>query len=442
MGICFTHSKCEGNIGSPTSYPTAKPTNLATCDPKNPPCINRKLGICWEFADCGDGSSSHHHHHHGGSSEPSSVPTPKPSTTTDCNPLKPPCKKDFLSFCYEYFDCAAEGNHDSYPNKPWFTPFPSKSPSSHPDDNDEDGEKGEKDKDGKVWRWEWNPSNNTFDLKWDWALKVPTYQPTTLHNCDPDHPPCKTWVLGVCTKYEKCHGVNNNNGNITWDDDDATGTYEPTPTPLSNPTPSPSFPPTSTPSTSAPTVRGYTPAPTISMMPTSQGTSGPTQFRLCNPDNPPCDNYFFGVCLGKRYCEGSHQPTPNPTPSPTYSTEFPTSSPTTAYPTPAPTLATEAPTEAGITYPPTVMATTVTPTVTVSLEYPNVESNQGQVVEEQPAAVEESKQEEPAAVEESKQVEPPAVEESKQEESPAVEESKQVEPAVNKEEEEPKLKLN
>ena len=46
---------------------------------------------------------------------PTTVPTPKPSSATDCNPLKPPCKHDFFSICYEYVDCAKEGNHDSYP---------------------------------------------------------------------------------------------------------------------------------------------------------------------------------------------------------------------------------------------------------------------------------------------------------------------------------------
>merc|ERR1711991_352795 len=38
-----------------------------------------------------------------------------PSTTDDCDPLAPPCKHDFLNICYEYWPCANEGNHDSYP---------------------------------------------------------------------------------------------------------------------------------------------------------------------------------------------------------------------------------------------------------------------------------------------------------------------------------------
>merc|ERR1719231_1208739 len=49
------------------------------------------------------------------SGTPTIGPTPMPSTTDDCDPLAPPCKHDFLNICYEYWPCADEGNHDSYP---------------------------------------------------------------------------------------------------------------------------------------------------------------------------------------------------------------------------------------------------------------------------------------------------------------------------------------
>jgi len=155
---------------------------------------------------------------------------------------------------------------------------------------------------------------------------VPTFEPTSKHNCDPEKPPCKTWTLGICTKYEKCYGVHTTPNNQTFDDDEGF-TFGPTPMPVPLPTAKPTQPPTSMPSTSAPTVVGYTPSPTISMKPTAAETHGPTQAMLCDPQLPPCDNYFFGVCLGKRHCLGSHEPTPSPTRVPTFATDSPTSEP-------------------------------------------------------------------------------------------------------------------
>lgn len=140
-------------------------------------------------------------------------------------------------------------------------------------------------------------------------LHTPTLEPTLLQDCDPKHPPCKKYVAGICTMYHHCEEFVNG----TLNDDSLT--YEPTHMPVPNPTPAPSNPPTSTPSTSAPTYNGYTPMPTMSFMPTVAETSGPTQGQLCDPQNPPCDHYFFDICLGRRHCYGSHQPTPAPTSS-------------------------------------------------------------------------------------------------------------------------------
>ena len=138
-------------------------------------------------------------------------------------------------------------------------------------------------------------------------LHYPTLQPTLLQDCDPHHPPCKKYVAGICSMYYHCDDFVNGTLN------DDTLTYEPTHMPVPNPTPTPTEPPTSVPTTSAPTYRGYTPMPTISFMPTVAETAGPTQAKLCNPLDPPCDHYFFDLCLGKRHCYGSHPPTPSPT---------------------------------------------------------------------------------------------------------------------------------
>lgn len=159
-------------------------------------------------------------------------------------------------------------------------------------------------------------------------LHTPTLQPTLLQDCDPTHPPCKKFIAGICSMYYHCDEFVNGTLN-----DDAL-TYEPTHMPVPNPTPAPSEAPTSVPSTSAPTYRGYTPMPTISFMPTVAETAGPTSAQLCNPMDPPCDHYFFDICLGKRHCYGSHPPTP----SPTASKDAPTAMPVHEGPTMKPSM--------------------------------------------------------------------------------------------------------
>jgi len=275
--------------------------------------------------------------------------------------MKPPCKHDFFSICYEYYDCAAPGNHDSYPDKvlfPALTSFPTPSPKSEepvegkpappaegepappaegkpapPAEGEPappaEGEPAPPAEGKPAPPAEGEPVPPVFDepvnsptfAPFSFGLDLtpsPTFEPTTKHNCDPEAPPCKAWTLGVCTKYEKCFGVHTTPVNASFDDDEGY-TFAPTPMPLPNPTPMPTNPPTSVPSTSAPTYVGYTPSPTVSMKPTAAETFGPTQTYLCDPQKPPCDHYFFGVCLGIRHCDGSHEPTPAPTPIPSLS---------------------------------------------------------------------------------------------------------------------------
>jgi hypothetical protein len=171
----------------------------------------------------------------------------------------------------------------------------------------------------------------TFAPTEDHGLPIfgqPSPEPTSIRNCDPAAPPCKTWAAGICVVYHKCYGIHSTPVNATFDDDN---TPEPTRMPVPAPSPRPSNPPTSVPSTSAPTFKGYTPSPTKTMKPTVAETSGPTQTLLCDPQNPPCDNYFFGVCLGVRHCDGTHQPTPKPSmaPTPGQPTHEPTPVPST-----------------------------------------------------------------------------------------------------------------
>ena len=198
-----------------------------------------------------------------------------------------------------------------------------------------------------------------FDFKWmDLNITIPflgdltsapTMEPTQIHACDPLNPPCARYEVGVCVEYQvssdsckysqyslpiscnlyyfptyipaylkTCFGIHSTPHNTTKEqfNDDEGYTFEPTHMPVPDPTFRPSEFPTSTPTTTMPTPAGFTFEPTLSMMPTVAETSHPTTTLYCDPQNPPCDNYFFGVCLGVHYCMGTHQPTPSPTRTP------------------------------------------------------------------------------------------------------------------------------
>merc|ERR1711871_416831 len=301
------------------------------CDPEDPPCEHYDFaGFCTNPEECtADGKFVTAHHERG-------------HKDFECDPDDPPCKPDakYMGVCWEYEECTSDGHFNK----------------THAKDDGKDGE------DDKDYHFHFNLDLNGQETD------SPTPEPTTIYNCDPDAPPCKTWFFGVCVTYQKCYGIHTTPANMTWDDD-REGTDGPPPMPVPFPTINPTESPTITPTTAMPTVDGFTFSPTISMMPTVDETHGPTQFNLCDPEKPPCDNYFFGVCLGIRHCLGSHEPTPNPTAEPTYLTEPPTSVPTTAYPTPLPTLATPSPTEVGETNTPT--ASTYAPTTEVTLDIPN-----------------------------------------------------------------------
>jgi hypothetical protein len=437
-------------------YPTGAPTNLESCNPDDPPCLTRFLGICWKFAECER------------SIFPTSVPTPKPSTPTDCDPNNPPCKTKSGSFCTEYHDCSLDGNHKHRPKKEFITSFPTYQPTAFAncdprnppceiegrlfgicwkyaicpeeksegegegeegeeeeknEEKSEEGEgeeeknedeeksegKGEDEEDkedeneeksegedeeekgknqgegeeesesptsGETTAEEASPSPEPTQRKPEPVSSItvpgsPTFEPTTRRECDPNNPPCKTWLLGICFQRVVCYGKDAEPANSSFSDDQI-GTAEPTHMPVPVPSPMPTQYPSSTPSTSGPTLTGYTPSPTVSMRPTPAETHGPTSFTLCDPNAPPCDSYFFGACMGPRRCYGSVQPTPHPTAKPTTSTDFPTSSPTTSWPTPDPTVATSFPTSNGETYFPTTEATTLTPTATIVLVIPEV----------------------------------------------------------------------
>lgn len=175
--------------------------------------------------------------------------------------------------------------------------------------------------------------------------------PTILENCDPASPPCKKFTNGgACAIYYNCeHFQQENRAKAkraaknsglfgAEDDDNGTDEFSPTKMPLPHPTPSPTENPTSVPTSSAPTYTGYTPMPTISMAPTVEETAGPTSKGLCNPEDPPCDHWFNGTCLGVVHCKGSHPPTPAPSHNPD-GNDPPTAKPTgpTLKPTIGPT---------------------------------------------------------------------------------------------------------
>merc|ERR1711916_361814 len=80
-------------------------------------CLKRVLGVCVENGPCVHMpttkptlSPTVEPTH------PTAQPTYEPTTIYNCDPWQAPCKtRGFLNICDEYWPCANEGNHDSYP---------------------------------------------------------------------------------------------------------------------------------------------------------------------------------------------------------------------------------------------------------------------------------------------------------------------------------------
>jgi hypothetical protein len=109
---------------------------------------------------------------------PTGTPTPRPSTTVDCNPDDPPCKTDSkdhngLYFCLEYYTC---------------------------EDNIHYGGKRGNGNDDEV-----EEPHNGGMQPFGWITMFPTSMPTMMEKCES----CSCWedlclerFLGFCTKYE------------------------------------------------------------------------------------------------------------------------------------------------------------------------------------------------------------------------------------------------
>lgn len=352
------------SLSMPSSYPTIAPSNLyvdQNCNPHDPPCAERLLGIC----------TRHYHCHQ--VKEPCEDNEDDDDAAHirngDCDPEDPPCLpgKLFLGICWEYEKCLEvnPGNSSTSPQtnrtrSEYENESSASSPSGgertydasnrHPRNSTTSGNKdvsgenpssGSEDgtkptNEGNVTEPERNGPDSAdkskemygddfFDFKWiEFNISIPfigeltsqpTLEPTQIHACDPSNPPCSKYEFGTCVEYETCFGVHSTPHNTTREEfnDDEGFTFEPTHMPVPNPTFQPTEQPTSTPTTTMPTPAGYTFQPSISMMPTAVETFHPTAYVLCDPQNPPCDHYFFGACLGLRYCSGSHEPTPMPT---------------------------------------------------------------------------------------------------------------------------------
>merc|ERR1711998_12800 len=302
--------------------PSAAPTQHLDCDPRHPPCAEERdfFGICWKYHHC-------------------------PYNETTCDPEDPPCLYGYYEFdsCWAHDDCLSfinsthsDGNNDGEEEKDGSGEGGDSGSSGEAGSGSGGGEESGSGSEGGSGSGSGSGTGSGTgtgdhdhdhdhhdddfweDWNWDWfnsITPIPTAEPTYIHDCDPNDPPCARYEVGVCVEYEHCFGVHSTPHNTTKEqfNDDEGYTFEPTKMPVPHPTPAPSLLPTSTPTTSSPTPQGWTAAPTISMMPTAMATAGPTSYVYCNPEEPPCDNYFFGGCLGKRYCYGSHNPTPMPT---------------------------------------------------------------------------------------------------------------------------------
>lgn len=330
LGICTKHYHCH-QVSEPCEDneddDDAAHLKNGDCDPENPPCVPGELifGICWEYEKCPDDlpnsssppdniTRSHGDENKSSPSSSSDDQQPHPSPGSGSHPVTKIHSKNSTT---------SEEGESSGKN----TSVSGSAETEPRSDPAHDGNitKSEKRTSESAHGSDEVSGDDFLDFKWiEFNISIPffgeltsqpTLEPTQIHACDPSNPPCSKYEVGVCVEYETCFGVHSTPHNTTQEEfnDDEGFTFDPTPMPVPNPTEQPTEQPTSTPTTTMPTPEGYTFEPTISMMPTAAETFHPTTYLACDPENPPCDHYFFGVCLGVRYCFGSHQPTPMPT---------------------------------------------------------------------------------------------------------------------------------
>lgn len=342
LGMCTKHYHCH-EVKEPCEDneddDAAAHTRNGECDPNNPPCVPGEtfMGICWKYQDCSEDLESNSTTPE---SEDDSEDKKISSGNDDVNKDGPSVTKpkdDNPKRSNTTSPASDEsGNDERNPIEPKVdepgrknntTPVESGDEPQIDTSKDSNGTKskdsgvghtGAEDLDGDdFFDFKWMDLNITIPFLGD-LTSAPTMEPTQIHACDPLNPPCARYEVGVCVEYQTCFGIHSTPHNTTKEqfNDDEGYTFEPTHMPVPDPTFRPSEFPTSTPTTTMPTPAGFTFEPTLSMMPTVAETSHPTTTLYCDPQNPPCDNYFFGVCLGVHYCMGTHQPTPSPTTTP------------------------------------------------------------------------------------------------------------------------------
>lgn len=360
LGICTRYYHChevKEPCGNSEDDDDAAHTRNEDCDPENPPCAPGEtfLGICWKYQDCGDSVSSNGTFSSGdegdetlssnGNNSSKHSPTltkpiedePRDNVTSpineepdgDPNTTSPEVgKQNNVNATSPVRDesnqnspnrsksgSSGEGKNSTFAGEKEPQADTSKDSNGTKPEDPGVGHVGVEDLDGDdFFDFKWMNLNITIPFLGE-LTSAPTMEPTQIHACDPLNPPCARYEVGICVEYQVCFGIHSTPHNTTQEqfNDDEGYTFEPTHMPVPDPTFRPSEFPTSTPTTTMPTLAGYTFEPTLTMMPTATETSHPTRFLYCDPQNPPCDNYFFGVCLGIRYCMGTHEPTPLPT---------------------------------------------------------------------------------------------------------------------------------
>lgn len=360
LGICIRRYHCnkaEEPCGDSEDVDYAVHRS-EECDPNNPPCAPGEnfMGICRKFQVCGDSDSSKGKISDGERGDKTShfevdkssrhrpiVTTPNQNEPWDKNVTSPVNKVSANGSTsaspktrkYNNLNATLPVKDDRGENGPNVNESRANGKKENLTITDENeprvdtstGSNGTKSEDqgvGHVSAEDLN-GDDFFDFKWmnlnitipfiGALTSVPTMEPTQIHACDPQNPPCARYEVGVCVEYQVCFGIHSTPHNTTQEqfNDDEGYTFEPTHMPVPDPTYRPSEFPTSTPTTTVPTLAGFTFEPTVTMMPTVAETFHPTRLLYCDPQNPPCDSYFFGVCLGIRYCMGTHEPTPSPT---------------------------------------------------------------------------------------------------------------------------------
>ena len=308
MGYCTKHGPCVENPhkhSDPTELPTSQPTTIFLdegCDPDNPPCKEWFLGICTlhyhchEKAPCpedgekkavDDDGEEEGPTEGGAPVEPVPEPAPEPvepAPEPAPEPVEPapepaPEPVEPAPVPVPATSAPSRAPKTARPTKAPKTRKPSAAPVAEPTRAPKAAPTGVPIVSPTAAPVTATPTVSPTTLAPvadPTAVPIleptgtPTPMPSTLENCDPEHPPCLHDFLGICYMYNDCGAVGNHDN------------Y----------------------SFHTPFHFKHTHSPTLE----------PTPAIPCDPENPPCTHWYLGFCMKISKCSEVNHTEPDNTP--------------------------------------------------------------------------------------------------------------------------------